>query len=87
MHAPQVPCTHARPPPHWLFCVHAPQTPLTHARPGAPTIMPPTANGLIGLQSVYAVHGLQTPALHTCVPQSALDWQAPHVPLMQLSPD
>jgi hypothetical protein len=42
---------------------------------------------LIGLQSVYAVHGLQTPALHTCVPQSALDWHAPQMPLMQLSPD
>jgi hypothetical protein len=43
MHVPQVPCTHAWPPPHWLFCVHAPQAPFTHARPGAPTIIEPTA--------------------------------------------
>jgi hypothetical protein len=40
----------------------------------------PEAKGLIGLQSVYAEHGLQTPALHTCVPQSAFDEQAPQLP-------
>jgi hypothetical protein len=86
MHVPQVPCTHASPPPHWLLVVHAPQAPFTHARPGAPAIEPPRLKGLIGLHSVYAEQGLQTPPLHTCVPQSAFDWHAPQVPLTQLSP-
>jgi hypothetical protein len=82
---PQVPCTHASPPPHWLLVVHAPHAPFTHARPGAPAIEPPTLKALIGLQSVYVEQGLQTPALHTCVPQSAFDRHAPQVPLMQFS--
>jgi hypothetical protein len=57
---PQVPPTHAIPPPHWLLAVHAVQTPPMQARPcgfwGIGT----------SLHSAKLEQGPHVPLLHTC---------------------
>lgn len=76
-HVPQVPCTQACPPSHWLFDVHAVHAPPTHTCPlgtepkGCPA----------WVQSAFLEHAVQTPAMQVWpFAQSEPDWQVPHKP-------
>jgi hypothetical protein len=87
---PQVPPTHAIPPPHWLFAVQLVQVPLMHASPPGPVGGPMTV--LHSANVVHAPHTLLTqawPFRHEFGPpcEHPATKFVVQIPVWQVSPD